>query len=117
RIEQSTNASDQDSSDKFLNPIPNSSIQLPDYPITRLPDSYTRSRFSGRALPIHHFRRELGGFAEVHEVGGYRVAGLKPFEIAELVLDEVQLHPPEEARRRLARRAVARVEVDQALQG
>ena len=53
--------------------------------------------------------------AEIHEVGGYRVAGLKPFEIGELVLDEVQLHASKEARGGLVRLVFARVQVDQPL--
>ena len=42
---------------------PQSITRLPDYPICLC-----------RALPVHHLRREVGGVAEVDEIGGHRVA-------------------------------------------
>ena len=71
----------------------------------------------GRALSFHHLRRELGGFAEIDEVGLDGVSRPQRFEIGEPALHDVQIDPPEELRRGFAVGPFARVQIDEPFQG
>ena len=69
-----------------------------------------------RALPVHDLRRELGGLAEVDEVGRHRVARRQPLEIGELAPCTTSSSTrPKNAVADLAGLRVARVEIDQPL--
>src|SRR4051812_13551374 len=71
----------------------------------------------GRALAVQHFGRELGGLAEIDEVRRHGVPRAQRFEVGERALDDAELYAPEKRRRRLAVAALARIQIEQALDG